>query len=67
MGRPYITDDKGEPVRDSDGNKQFHSDNDGDSKPDTKQTTYTDRGGLFGGGTTKNGSTYNPKEGKYNK
>ncbi len=66
MTRHYIKDDDGNDVRDSDGNKQFWSDNDGDSKPDTDQTTYTDRGGLFGGGTSKNESTYDPSTGRFN-
>ena len=64
MDREYIKDKNGDDVRTRDGDRVFYSTDDGDPNPDTSQTTYTDKG--FSRGSTKNDSTYNPSEGKFN-
>jgi hypothetical protein len=66
MGRQYIRDENGEVQTDSEGRRQFWSDNDGDSKPETNQTTYSESNKI-GVGNTKNDSTYNPSTGQWNK
>ena len=66
MTRNYIRDEHGNIVKNSEGERQFWSNKDGDSRPDTKQTTYSEHKGILGG-STKNKATYNPSTGKYNK
>jgi hypothetical protein len=65
MARQYIKDADGNDVKNSRGERQFYSEWDGDTKPDTKQTTYSESNSIWGG-STKNDATYNRTTGNFN-
>ena len=65
MARKYIKDSDGHHVTNSKGERQFYSELDGDTHPETKQTTYSESKSIWGG-ATKNDSTYNPSTGHFN-
>jgi hypothetical protein len=60
----HIKDSDGNYVRNAKGERQAYSTCDGDSHPDTKQTTYSVSNSLWGG-STKNDATYNPSTGGF--
>jgi len=66
MARNYIKDSNGNDVKNTNNERLFWSDSDGDSKPATSQTVYQEHKGFFGG-SSKVDSTYNPTTGKFNK